>query len=79
MCNLKFIRKTPIVTCILSFCVILTEIHCMDDDSTFCTVNTTSGKVRGKQNQTLFDKIPYYSFRGIPYAKAPIGNLRFKV
>lgn len=45
----------------------------------FCIVETNSGQIRGKLNQTLFEKKPYYSFRGIPFAKAPIGNLRFKV
>lgn len=43
------------------------------------TVETGNGRVRGKLNETLFDKNLYYSFRGIPYGKALIGELRFKV
>lgn len=43
------------------------------------TVSTGNGRIRGKLNETLFDKKPYYSFRGIPFGKAPIGELRFKV
>lgn len=43
------------------------------------TVETNTGLVRGKRGTSLFDSIPYYSFKGIPYAKAPIGSLRFKV
>lgn len=43
------------------------------------TVETKNGRVRGKLNETLFDKKYYYSFRGIPYGKAPVGDLRFKV
>lgn len=42
-------------------------------------VETKYGKIRGIRNETLFQKIGFYSFRGIPYAKAPIGELRFKV
>ena len=35
-------------------------------------VETTSGKLRGIEEQT------YYKFLGIPYAKPPVGELRFK-
>lgn len=42
------------------------------------TVSTPSGRLRG-----LFLKSTegddYYSFKGIPYAKPPIGDLRFQV
>lgn len=42
-------------------------------------VETTNGKIRGILNTTLLNAIPFYSFRGVPYAKPPIGDLRFKV
>lgn len=42
-------------------------------------VNTEHGLVRGKLNTTFLEAKPYYYFKGIPYAKAPIGELRFKV
>lgn len=42
-------------------------------------VETNSGRIRGLRKTTLLKKIPYYSFKGIPYAKPPIGDLRFKV
>lgn len=45
----------------------------------FCTIETESGRVRGKQNSTLFENKLFYSFRGIPFAKPPINDLRFKV
>lgn len=42
-------------------------------------VETTNGKIRGILNTTLLNDIPFYAFKGIPYAKPPIGPLRFKV
>lgn len=42
-------------------------------------VDTEYGKVRGQQRITLFDSKVYYSFRGIPFAQPPVGELRFQV
>lgn len=42
-------------------------------------VITDNGVVRGKKVKTLYDEKPYYAFKGIPYGKPPIGELRFKV
>lgn len=42
-------------------------------------VETFNGKIRGIQKLTFLNKIPFYSFKGIPYAKSPTGDLRFKV
>lgn len=42
-------------------------------------VETDNGPVRGVRNFTLLNGMPFYSFRGIPYAKSPTGELRFKV
>lgn len=43
------------------------------------TIETNNGLVRGKRGTTLLDNISYYSFKGIPYAKAPTRSSRFKV
>lgn len=40
---------------------------------------TNDGKVRGIRQTTLLKKVDFYSFKGIPYAKSPTGELRFKV
>ncbi|XP_075988875.1 esterase FE4-like [Anticarsia gemmatalis] len=42
-----------------------------------CQVKTTHGVLQGKECQTYYGK-KYYSFEGIPYAKPPVGKLRFK-
>lgn len=42
-------------------------------------VSTDSGQIRGFSVETLLKRRPYYSFKGIPYAKAPLGERRFKV
>lgn len=42
-------------------------------------IETTHGVIRGKVATTLFKQRKYYSFRGIPYARSPVGPLRFKV
>lgn len=39
---------------------------------------TEQGQVRGKIETNYYGET-FYSFYGIPYAKAPAGNLRFKV
>lgn len=47
--------------------------------SNFFTIEIEHGRIRGKLNRTLFDGKFFYSFRGIPFAKPPLGELRFKV
>ncbi|XP_011209321.2 esterase B1 [Bactrocera dorsalis] len=40
-------------------------------------VDTEYGKVKGVKRRTIYE-VPYYSFEGIPYAKPPVNELRFK-
>lgn len=46
--------------------------------SEFVLTETEYGKVRGIKKLSVLNG-KYLSFTGIPYAKPPIGNLRFKV
>lgn len=45
----------------------------------FQVIETNDGAIRGVKNTTYSKKVNYYSFKGIPYAEKPIGELRFKV
>lgn len=62
-----------VVAIIASFGII--EIRC----DKFKTIETSDGAIRGAKLTTEYKKVDYYSFKGIPYAEAPIGDLRFKV
>ncbi|XP_037948236.1 esterase B1-like [Teleopsis dalmanni] len=41
-------------------------------------VETSSGKVKGLVRKTVYDKEEYVAFEGIPYAKSPLGELKFR-
>lgn len=63
----------------LLFCVALIyTINSIAADE-YKIVKTKNGKVRGVWKTSLLKNIPFYAFKGIPYAKPPIGDLRFKV
>lgn len=49
-------------------------------DTAFCEIQVqiAKGSLKGQILKSR-DGRPYYSFRGIPYAKPPIGELRFEV
>lgn len=40
-------------------------------------METVNGKIQGVQWHTIYGE-SYYSFEGIPFAKPPVGELRFK-
>ncbi|XP_075975055.1 esterase B1-like [Anticarsia gemmatalis] len=55
--------------------LITLAVYGIADDAIQVTVE--QGKLAGEQ-VTSITNVTYYSFKGIPYAKAPIGELRFK-
>ncbi|XP_031637569.1 esterase B1-like isoform X2 [Contarinia nasturtii] len=44
----------------------------------YLRVNTTTGPMIGVSQTTFVNKVPYLSYKGVPYAQPPIGELRFK-
>lgn len=62
-------------------CVNFDEIcpEIFDEDEVECFADTKLGNVIGLELKTVFEDGSFCAYRGIPYAKAPIGALRFKV
>lgn len=69
------------VTFALTVAALLLNFVKFDDSSIdeFVIVTTFNGNIRGLKHATLYNQYPYYAFKGIPYAKPPLGSLRFKV
>lgn len=70
MFSLQFFFNSIVLVCILS------QVKAYEE---YKVIGTSNGEVRGRRNTTLLKNVPYYSFKGIPYAKPPIDDLRFKV
>lgn len=62
------------------FCAHLVSSRIVNENGRYVTV-TLDGRhrIRGQTQQTLFENRTYFDFKGVPYAEAPIGDLRFKV
>ncbi|XP_063239116.1 juvenile hormone esterase-like [Bacillus rossius redtenbacheri] len=55
------------------------DVHQVFSGNVYAVVNTTYGSVRGQLvNSNVPNGGQYYIFKGIPYAKPPVGDLRFK-
>ncbi|XP_061727926.1 esterase FE4-like [Cydia pomonella] len=59
------------------FCLHLLYAKCTVCAETDPVVTTKLGELQGATD-TLYDGSTYYSFKGIPYAQAPVGQLRFR-
>ncbi|XP_060530416.1 pyrethroid hydrolase Ces2e-like, partial [Cylas formicarius] len=76
----SWISQDCLVTgCLVWQCTVLLEKHLLQ--SRHCKrsdllVDLPDGTVQGVE--TVTEKYTYYSYRGIPFAKPPLGNLRFQ-
>lgn len=84
--NLINIKPTPSASVVFIIICILTWIGCWcsinahkKSSNEYKVVHTNYGYVRGKRMVTLFDNGQYFAYKGIPYAKPPIDELRFMV
>lgn len=57
---------------------LIVAIACLDMICCKVELKTSKGVIKGNILNSR-DGRPYYSYTGIPYAKPPVGELRFKV
>lgn len=60
------------------FCYLLRESHGDEDIESELLVSTALGSLSGSYFTSRSGR-PFVAFRGIPYAKPPVDDLRFKV
>lgn len=62
------------------FCVQLLSGGIAEANGNYVTV-TLDGlhRIRGQTEQTIYENRTFVAFRGVPFAEAPVGKLRFKV
>ncbi|XP_045764282.1 acetylcholinesterase-like [Maniola jurtina] len=73
MCSVKY--QVSLIVALLQICAIFCVREKQDNDAPVVTVK--EGKLRGT-TYNLVDGSTCYAFRGIPFAKPPVGDLRFK-
>ncbi|XP_026491214.2 esterase E4-like [Vanessa tameamea] len=63
---------------IFSFIFAIVVNLCVCDDFKTVKVKLKQGELSGKKEFTYINEQKFYSFKGIPYAEPPVGELRFK-
>lgn len=76
MCALQ---SSHLIWCAFLVSIAVVGFAKTEEDIEYKTVDTNNGKVRGIRKTSLIKEVNFYSFKGIPYAKSPTGELRFKV
>lgn len=72
VCRFKMIKK---LLKIFLLTIFVNLINCDE----YKLIEIENGPIKGQQQQSIFEKTTFYSFKGIPYAKSPIGDLRFEL
>ncbi|XP_063236150.1 esterase E4-like [Bacillus rossius redtenbacheri] len=62
----------------LSFLLVAFHIFVVLQASEYVTVKVSQGTLKGEEEVGTFTKAKFYGFKGVPYAKPPLGKLRFK-
>lgn len=62
---------------LLYFAICIVSGFCITEDDDDIIVAISDGQIRGTEMISWHGR-PFYAFRGIPFAKAPVGDLRFK-
>ncbi|CAK1552468.1 unnamed protein product [Leptosia nina] len=63
--------------CIVTYCILMAECHHSKEPHQKPMVTVKEGRLRGTVG-TIYDGSTYFSFKGIPYAEAPVGRHRFQ-
>lgn len=77
-----FLFKIPTIASIIVWLLIVAALCAAAPAPTLARspiVKTSNGDIQGSIGTSFLVRRTYYSFRGIPYAQPPIGQLRFKV
>ena len=69
-------RNKIIDTILLAACVFLSQVLCDQEDNPI--VSISNGKVKGVREKS-YSAREYFGFHSVPYAKPPVGELRFNV
>lgn len=76
------IMEFRILIVIVSLCLVLCAgivyMIVTSASENICNIDTELGWIQGKSLRTISENKTFCSYRGIPYAKAPVGNLRFR-
>lgn len=58
---------------------VFVDKSCSQDMEGGTVVQVSQGKLMGLKLKSVYQRTPYYSFQGIPFAEPPVGELRFMV
>lgn len=78
---LCYFRLIYLLTCAAQnrFTSILNRFKCGSVPCDDLVVQTEHGKLQGRAYESVLTKTEYYAFLGVPYARPPLGELRFQV
>lgn len=68
-----------IISYFLTFSLFLIRVHYCEQQIFDMIVEVQQGKLTGIKKNSVLSGKEFYGFLGIPYAKPPVGDLRFRV